>query len=261
VLPYGWTLRDLQGAGALADSYGADTSDILAIWFSESGLNPRNSGEGYYGLIMGRDDFVTQTAGMPRGSWQDIVLNQSLGIQLAAIHRFWDGQIRLWMHAAQGNEGAALNARANQLGVTPAGLLYAINFVPAWAVRIKTADQPMIRSAEMGGGDPTEQDSEARYYKDNPGFDVTNKGYISMRDMDLRISRFRDRALADAGARQLLAGAALTEVGLIRVSGSAEAPLPKREPVSPWLPLLGITLAFGGIAVGLHYLDRAIPKS
>jgi hypothetical protein len=259
VLPFGWTLKDLAGAATLADSYGAEPSDVLAIWFSESGLNPRNASEGYFGLIMGRDDFVTQTAGMPRGSWEQIVTSAPLGTQLAAIQRFWDATIRLWMKAPQGSEGAVLNARAAQLGVTPAGFLYALNFVPAWAIRIKTADQPMIRSAELGGGDPNAQDSEARYYRDNPGFDVTQKGYISMRDMDLRISKFRDRALADAGARQLLTGASVVEASY--VTGESSGPSePRRPPPSPWLPLLGITVAFGAIGIGLYALDRAIPK-
>ena len=162
-LPFGWQSKDLDQATSLAASYGSPLEDVLGIWFSESGLNPRNSNVGYYGLIMGNDGFVTNTAGMPPGAWQEIVTKESLTTQLLAIKRFWDAQIRVWLGAKPGQEEAVLKARATALGITPAGLLYSLNFVPAWASRAKTADGMLVRSAELGGGDPNAPDSEARY--------------------------------------------------------------------------------------------------
>jgi hypothetical protein len=264
-LIYGWTQADLNQAAALAGSYGAPIEDILAIWNSESGLYPRPDTSapasilhaadiGYYGLIMGNDGFVTQQAGMPAGGWKNVVINSPIATQILAIKRFWDGGIRTWLKAAAGQEDAVLRDRAAQLGITAAGLLYALNFVPAWASRMKTADAPMIRSADKGGGDPNAPDSEARYYKDNQGFDPTNKGYITLRDVDLRISKLRDVLYASA-AKSLVAAAPASYT-----TPSTTAPAPKKSS-SPWPAIFGFGIVIGGIWVGLHYLEKAIPKS
>jgi hypothetical protein len=70
--------------------------------------------------------------------------------------------------------------------------------VPAYASQMKTADQPMIK-----GG--------TQFYNDNPGFDVTNKGYITIRDMDLRIARKKSEANAASSTAPLLAMARTRE--------------------------------------------------
>jgi hypothetical protein len=262
VLPFGWTSKNLDDATSLAASYGAPLEDVLGIWFSESGLNPRNTNVGYWGLIMGRDDFVTSTAGMPPGAWQEIVTKESLTTQLLAIKRFWDAQIRTWLGAKAGQEENVLKARAQALGITPAGLLYSLNFVPAWASRAKTADGMLVRSTELGGGDPNAPDSEARYYKDNSPLDITQKGYISMRDMDLRISAFKARARNANATRDLFTeGADIIPASYTTTSDSGTAPSsPKKPSFSPW-PVIAIgAVFFGGIFVGLHYLEKAIPK-
>ncbi len=259
MLPFGWTSKDLDQAANLAASYGAPLEDALGIWFSESGLNWRNSNVGYYGLIMGLPSFVDQTAGMQPGTWQNIVERNPLSTQLLAIKRFWDAQIRLWLGAKAGQEENVLKTRAAQLGVTPAGLLYSLNFVPAWASRAKTADGMLVRSAELGGGDPTAQDSEARYYKDNAPLDITKKGYISLRDMDLRISAFKARARNSSATRDLFTeGADIVPVGY--TTSGAEQPKTK-EPFSPWPAILAGTIIFTGLFVGLHYIEKAIPNS
>jgi hypothetical protein len=262
VLPFGWQSKDLDQATNLAASYGAPLEDALGIWFSESGLNWRNSNVGYYGLIMGLPSFVEQTAGMPPGAWQEIVTKESLTTQLLAIKRFWDAQIRLWLGAKAGQEEVVLKARATQLGVTPAGLLYSLNFVPAWAARAKTADGMLVRSADLGGGDPNAPDSEARYYKDNAPLDITKKGYISLRDMDLRISAFKARARDSIATRDLFTeGADIVPVGYMTSDHDLPISPPTKPSFSPWPAILGIGVIFGGIFVGLHYLEKAIPRS
>lgn len=260
-LPFGWTSQNLDEATSLAASYGSPLEDVLGIWFSESGLNPRNTNVGYWGLIMGRDDFVTTTAGMVPGSWQNIVANQSLTTQLLAIKRFWDAQIRTWLGAKAGQEESVLKARAQSLGITPAGLLYSLNFVPAWASRAKTADGALVRSAEMGGGDPNAPDSEARYYKDNAPLDITQKGYISMRDMDLRISAFKARARSSNATRDLfMEGADIVPVGYVTAGDRSSGEPPPKKPFSPWPAIFAGATIFGGLFVGLHYIEKAIPK-
>lgn len=262
-LPFGWTPPDLEQASALAASYGAPLEDVLGIWFSESGLNPRNIAQmgqlTYYGLIMGLDPFVTQAAGMEPGRWAHIVTSEALSVQLQAIQRFWDASIRQWLRTAPGHEGTALRVRAQNLGITPAGLLYAINFTPAWAIRMKTADGPMVRSADAGGGDPNAPDSEARYYRDNPGFDITKKGYISLRDMDLRISAFKERARASKNTQALFVEGSEIVPASYTPGPSPTTPT-KPSSSSPWPAILGFTVFMGGVFVGLHYLDKAIPK-
>ncbi len=264
MLPFGWTSKDLDQAADLAASYGAPLEDALGIWFSESGLNWRNSNVGYYGLIMGLPSFVDQTAGMVPGTWQRIVTNDSLSTQLAAIKRFWDAQIRTWLGAKAGQEESVLKTRANALGVTPAGLLYSLNFVPAWASRAKTADGMLVRSAELGGGDPNAPDSEARYYKDNAPIDVTKKGYISLRDMDLRISAFKNRARNSTATRDLFTeGSDIIPASYTSSSDSEASSSSKssKSSFSVWPVIFAGTIIFGGLFVGLHYLEKAIPKS
>lgn len=259
-LPFGWTSKDLDQAASLAASYGAPLEDALGIWFSESGLNWRNSNVGYFGLIMGLPSFVDQTAGMPAGRWQAIVTGEPLSTQLIAIKRFWDAQIRLWLGAKAGQEEATLKARAETLGVTPAGLLYSLNFVPAWASRAKTADGPLVRSADNGGGDPNALDSEARYYKDNAPLDITKKGYISLRDMDLRISAFKARARNASATRDLFTEGA-DIIPAAWTSESSTTTSPPKKPPSPWPAILAGTVIFGGLFIGLHYIEKAIPRS
>jgi hypothetical protein len=191
-LPYGWTSDDVRIAVELASNYEIDPEDLFAIWYSESGLQPHlGPVAGYYGLIMGNDQFVTSTAGLAPGTWRDIVLNSPLAVQLQAIAKYYDAQARIWLKESYAS-------RAAKLGVTPAGVLYALQFVPAYASQMKTADQPMV----MGG---------TAFYNDNPGFDVTNKGYITIRDMDLRIARKKSEANGAQTTAPLLAMARMRE--------------------------------------------------
>lgn len=246
-LPFGWAKPDIDIAAQLFASYGADPQDGLAIWFSESGLKPRNSAQAgvltYYGLIMGTDEFVTKTAGMQAGAWIHIVEKESVATQLAAIQRFWDALIRIYLHASAGNEGDTLIARAERLGITNAGFLYAMQFVPAFMAHAKTADEQMIKEGVLYDG----QD----YYTSNPGFDITHKGYISPRDMDLRISRFRDRANADPEARTLMATIATSEAGFIEE-------VRNRATESKWGPVLTVFAVTGTVLGGIVLVDRFV---
>jgi hypothetical protein len=219
-LPYGWTNTDVQIVVELADAWDMDPEDLMAVWFSESGLQPHlerpNIGPGYYGLNMGWDQAMTGTAGWKPGTWISIVRNESVAVQLQALAKFYDAQAKQML-------GESFASRAQKLGVTPAAVLYAMNFVPAWASRMRTADQPMVRNAPYSdfgiatGSARTDLNAlcalksfaaqEACFYKSNPGFDVTSKGYISMRDMDLRISRMRSNALASKNIAPLLLAA------------------------------------------------------
>lgn len=174
---YGWTDDDLQLVTELGAMYGAEPEDLLGLWMSESGINPRNAkvlGDlHYYGLIMGEAKLVDHSMAWPAGTWEKIVTTKPIAIQLQAIAKFWDVLQRVYLKDTVANY-------AKLFGLSSAGVLYALNFVPGYVAHMKTASQPMIvRDAPDG------------FYAANPGFDWTNKGYINLRDVDIRVNAKR----------------------------------------------------------------------
>jgi hypothetical protein len=190
--PLGWGQNEVDATADLAERFGADPEDILALWNSESGLFFRcgtpsggcNAIPGYFGLIQGYDAFVTPVIGQ---SWRVLVTSGTLLEQIAAIKKLWSAQ--------ESQLGEPIAARASRLGVAPAAVLYSINFVPAYFRNMKTADQPMV----IRGGGP----DGGQYYRDNPGFDLDNKGYITVRDVQARIDRKKQEGYAASRTRDL----------------------------------------------------------
>lgn len=217
-LPSGWTARDLRAVEALARSYNTDPRDLLALWNSESGLYPRIDKAGYYGLIMGREEFVSPSIGT---SWIALVKAGSVTDQIAAIKRFWDRSV-------QANLGESAIARAKKLRVKPVTVLYSLNFVPAYFAKMTSADQPMV--IKNGGPD------RGVFYHDNPGFDTAQKGFITVRDIEARIDRMRAAGSRDARTGPLFAS----------VSGGTW----------PWTKLVASTAIVGGALVMLGSLFK-----
>jgi hypothetical protein len=168
--PYGWTKSDIDLGVDVARSVDASPRDVFALWYSESGLNPKIvSPAGYYGLIQGRADTLGP-------QWVSIVQNNSIADQLETI-------ARVWQSSAQQMLGESYASRARRLGVTTPAMIYAMNLTPAYAKNMRAADQPMlIRNGGPDGG---------AFYAGNPGFDHQQKGYITIRDLEDHIAMKR----------------------------------------------------------------------
>lgn len=188
-LPYGWTQRDLDAVTKLAGYFHADPRGILAIFRSESGLQPRLGPInvlGYYGLSMALPAYVDPVI---HDSWVDIVKNRPIADQVAAIKTYWDA-------SAKGNLGGdSVQSRARKLGVRGDTVLYSLNFVPAYFAKVKSAKEPMVVSSSYAATHPQWPSHDGgSFYNDNPAFDLDGKGYISVLDVQKRL----DKMIADA---------------------------------------------------------------
>lgn len=178
-LPSGWTNRDLLAVEALAAYFHADPRGILAIWNSESGIQPHLAGPaGYFGLIMARPEYVDGVIGT---SWRNLVLNGSIVDQISAIKQIWDSSAKTFLKES-------VSARAKRLGVRGDTVLYSLNFVPAYFAKMTSATAPMV----VKGGGP----DGGSFYHDNPGFDLDGKGYITVLDVQKRIDRMMAQGMA-----------------------------------------------------------------
>jgi hypothetical protein len=182
ILPYGWTASAVARGVELAQRFEADPRDVFALWYHESGgLNPRVHPFGdYYGLIGGSDSMVSPNIGT---SWSNIVMNGSIEQQIDAIAKFWS--------VLERGLGESYASRASRIGTTPAAMIYAMNFVPAYAKNVKDADGVLI-----AGSNP--------YYAQNPAFH-TAKGYISIRDLENKIAAMRTQMAKSAALGALYA--------------------------------------------------------
>lgn len=204
-LPYGWSDSDLDIVVGMARGWKMQPEDLMAIWFSESGAQPRcrSIGAGcipanqdlpagythYFGLIMGAGQFVDPTLGFPKGTWEHIVTKESVAVQLQAIAQFWDKQ-------QKGYLGESAVDRADRIGVSTAAVIYALNFVPAIA---KHATGPMSVLVKPGSLIINGRDA----YNDNKGLDVDGDGAITMKDMEARVINRRNALASGGPGRQL----------------------------------------------------------
>jgi len=200
-LPYGWSDSDLDIVVGMARGWKMPPEDLMAIWFSESGAQPRcrsvgfgciPSGQpmpegklGYFGLIMGADKFVSPTLGWAAGTWERIVVEKSVAVQLQAIAQFWDRLGKIYL-------GESFADRAERIGVSPAAVMYALNFVPAYAKRATGPNSVLVKKGDGTG-----------FYEANAGLDLDGDGAITMRDMEARVTERRN-ALASGGGGRVL---------------------------------------------------------
>lgn len=233
----------LKAVKALADYFKADPRGILAIWNSESGLQPRlGPVSGYYGLIMAMPSMVDGVLGR---SWAGIVMYGTIVDQIAAIKQIWDSSAKTFLRES-------VAARAKKLGVRGETVLYSLNFVPAYFAKMQTAQQPMI----VKGGGP----DGGQFYRDNPGFDLDGKGYINVLDVQKRIDRMMASGMSNAGTASLFKGVSdllpfrflgtLGSAGLGAIVGSA-------------IPGIGTALgaglgvaAYGALSLGRKWIGR-----
>lgn len=224
-LPYGWTSTDLDIVVGMARGWKMPPEDVMAIWFSESGAQPRciSVGSGcipkgqpipegrlvYYGLIMGADKFVSPTLGWPAGTWEKIVTREPVAVQLQAIAQFWDRLAKIYL-------GESVMDRAERIGVTPASVMYALNFVPAYAKRATSPESVLVRKGDGSG-----------FYEANSGFDRDGDGAITMKDLEARVVQKRNELASGGGGRTLY----------LAVRDAASGSVPSLATL--WAPIVG----------------------
>lgn len=217
-------LRDLaRYVGAMrARGMGVDGEDFLAVWLSESGINPHqpnNAGHAFYGLNQ-LGEFHFPAVGF-RGSASDY-LSLSADEQLPYVMRYYEnataGDVRL------------LRDRSS---------LYLVNFTPAF---VEHADEPSWVIAAEGG---PRQD----IYRANRAIDRAGKGWIQVSDL----GAFVDGATAGRP------GYWAEVVGRYRaVAGS---PGPSSGPSAwSWRAAAGVVLGLGALGLAARAAGpRVIP--
>jgi hypothetical protein len=219
-LPYGFSDADMQIISGLARMWGASPDDLIVTWFEESGLQPHiytplggTAPDGlpryeYAGLIeglgavyderpppLGRGDtrrvfVLDETMGWTKGTWLKIVRDMPIAVQLQAIAQLWDRSFKTNLG------GQTLAAYADRMGVSPAAVIHALNFLPA------------VVRAGLASADAAITKAPSGNYTANKGLDVNGDGKISLRDLDahgktkladLRATRNGAALLAAAG--------------------------------------------------------------
>lgn len=140
--------RDFQARGATATA-----EDFLAVWLSESGVNPAQISHvatNYRGLNqMGEDE--RRNVGFPGTADDWIAL--SADQQLPFVRRYYETDVR-----------------GNYASLVDLGSLYLINFLPAFMAH---AGDPSFVLAKAG----------SKIYESNRGIDVDKKGWIEVGDL------------------------------------------------------------------------------
>lgn len=198
-LPAGWSTDDAKIVESLAALWNVSVDDVLVTLYEESGLQPhkmtdvgsKTAPDGrpmywYGGLIGGlaetwngtrRVYMIDESFGWPAGTWETIVTKTPIATQFQAIAQIWDKQFKTRIPG-----GLTLRQYADRMGVTPAAVIHAINFLPARVAGLKSADSPITKAGEPGG-----------FYEGNAGpkfgaswgLDVNKDGAISLRDLEL----------------------------------------------------------------------------
>jgi hypothetical protein len=197
VLPLGWTTSDAKIVESLASLWNVSVDDVLVTFYEESGLQPHKmtdvgsatAPDGrpkllYGGLIGGLAEMwngtrrvyvIDESFGWPKGTWEKIVTETPIPTQLQAIAQIWDRQFKTYLGKL------TLRQFAEKMGVTPAAVIHAVNFLPARVAGLETADSPITKAGQPGG-----------FYEGNAGpkfgpswgLDVDHDGAISLRDLE-----------------------------------------------------------------------------
>lgn len=172
-LPNGWTDDDLKAVIVMGNDLGiGDPKSLTCVWASETGvspvqqLNPRTKldlpssdpwSPFFAGGLNGSTAAVCRALGFKSASdW----LNAPIRIQLQGIYKQYVNHVRAM--------GEGFDARARRLGTTAAALLYAFNFLPAYAVNLRSADQAIVSAGSV-------------FYDQNCALDTSTSGLVSTR--------------------------------------------------------------------------------
>jgi len=170
-LPNGWTDDDLKTVIVMANDLGiGDPKSLTCVWASETGvspvqqLNPRTKldlpssdpwSPFFAGGLNGSTAAVCRSLGFKSAAdW----LGAPIRVQLQGIYKEYVNHVRAM--------GEGFDARARRVGTTAAALLYAFNFLPAYAVNLRSADQAIVSAGSV-------------FYDQNCVLDTSTSGLVS----------------------------------------------------------------------------------
>jgi len=172
-LPNGWVDDDLKAVIVMANDLGmSDPKSLTCVWASETGvstqqqLNPRTKLD-----LPSSDPWSPFFAGGLNGSTAPVCralgfksaadwLGAPIRVQLQGIYKQYVNHVRAM--------GEGFDARAARLGTTAAALLYAFNFLPAYAVNLRSADQAIVSAGSV-------------FYDQNCVLDTSTSGLVATR--------------------------------------------------------------------------------
>ena len=167
-LPPGWDDAAVAVLGQMADALGIPPLDMLALFESESGLQPHLQPAGLAGLT----SVVEQEMKWPAGTIKQLIAGPTVD-QLQGI-------FALWSHVQEKYvPGQSFAATARRWGVTPGVALYAFHGFLRGALSA-TGPGSHLADASTDYG---------QTYSGNPGLDIGHKGYISVADIAQRIAQ------------------------------------------------------------------------
>jgi hypothetical protein len=201
-LPYGWTDADLATLANMAQDLGIAPVEVLALFYSESGLNPQASPEGLAGLT----PIVEQEMGWPAGTVHQL--------NAGPITAYLQAVFQLWAHVAEKYARTSFAAKGQQWGVSPGTALYTFHGFLGPALSATSAASILGRKPpvwpvtwQSGGWSYQGQPIAAAIgrpltgaevlYSGNPGLDPTHKGTITIADMAARVKNKAAQLKAD----------------------------------------------------------------
>jgi hypothetical protein len=176
-LPEGWNDAAVAVVGQMADALGIPPLDMLAIFESESGLQPHLKPAGLAGLT----PVVELEMGWPHGTIAQLIAGPVVD-QLQGI-------FALWSHVQERYAGGSFAGKAKRWGVTPGVALYAYHGFLRGALSASGPGSHLADAATDYG----------QTYSGNPGLDIGRKGFISVGDL---VARVAQKKTAILGSRQ-----------------------------------------------------------
>jgi hypothetical protein len=191
-LPYGWTDADLATVANVAQEFGIAPLEILALFYSESGLNPRASSAGLAGLT----PVVESEMGWPSGTIRQL--------NAGPITAYMQAVFQLWSHVQEKYVGKTFVAKAAEWNVSPGAALYTFHGFLGPALGAHGPGSVLGRRPPIwpvvwqnGGWSYQGQPAAAALgrpltgqeilYAGNPGLDPTHSGQITVGDMAARV--------------------------------------------------------------------------
>ena len=111
-LPFGWTDADLATLANMAQEFGIAPLEIMALFYSESGLNPHAGPEGLAGLT----PVVEQEMG-----WPSVTIKQ---LNAGPVTGYLQAVFQLWAHVQEKYVGKTFVSKGKEWGVSPGTALY-----------------------------------------------------------------------------------------------------------------------------------------
>ena len=153
-LPNGLVDDDLKAVIVMANDLGmSDPKSLTNVWASETGVSTQQQLNPTTGLnLTSIDPWSPFFAGGLNGSTAPVIralgfksssdwLTAPIRVQLQGIYKEYVNHVRAM--------GEGFDIRAQRLGTTAAALLYAFNFLPAYAVNLKSADAPIVSAGSV----------------------------------------------------------------------------------------------------------------